>query len=212
MQSNRQSTIGNRQFVVFEGGEGSGKSTAAAVVAERLRVAGREVVLTREPGGTRAGELVRGLLHENLAPWAEAFAFLVARAQVVAEVIRPALQRGAVVICDRYEASFFAYQGDARGLDLAALRAANAAATDGLSPALTVWLDVDPAVGLARKHGEDEAIRTGLETLEFHRRVRAGYEAQMTASAAGSWVRIDATLSPGEVAEAAFQAVSKLLG
>jgi len=202
----------NRQFVVFEGGEGSGKSTAAAAVAERLRASGRDVVLTREPGGTRAGELVRGLLHENLAPWAEAFAFLVARAQIVAEVIQPALERGAVVICDRYEASFFAYQGFARGLDLGSLQGANAVATGGLSPALTVWLDVDPAVGLTRKHGEDEAIRTGLEAVDFHRRVRAGYGAQMASATAGSWVRIDATLSPGEVADATYQAVISFLG
>jgi dTMP kinase len=211
MQINRQSTIDNRQFVVFEGGEGSGKSTAAAAVAESLRASGREVVLTREPGGTRAGELVRGLLHENLAPWAEAFAFLAARAQIVSEVIWPALERGAVVICDRYEASFFAYQGYARALDRAVLRGANAAATGGLAPALTVWLDIDPAVGLARKHGEDEAIRTGLEAVEFHRRVRAGYAVQMEAAAAGSWVRIDATLPPGEVAEGALGAVLRLL-
>lgn len=207
MQPNRRSAIDNRQFVVFEGGEGSGKSTAAAAVAERLRAAGRDVVLTREPGGTRAGELVRGLLHEDLAPWAEAFAFLVARAQIVSEVIQPGLERGAAVICDRYEASFFAYQGYARGLDMEALRAANAAATGGLSPALTVWLDVDPALGLARKHGEDEAIRTGLEAVEFHRRVRAGYEAQI----AESWVRIDASLPPAEVADRAFAAVTLLL-
>ena len=100
-----------QRFIVFEGGEGSGKSTAALTVAARLRADGVEVVHTREPGGTAAGEAVRGLLHLELAPWAEAFAFLVARSQVVAEVIRPALERGATVICDRYEASFLAYQG-----------------------------------------------------------------------------------------------------
>ena len=124
----------NQRFIVFEGGEGSGKSTAAATVAELLRADGLEVVHTREPGGTPAGELVRELLHLELAPWAEAFAFLAARAQVVSEVIEPALARGAVVICDRYEASFLAYQGFGRGLDLGALRQANATATGGLSP------------------------------------------------------------------------------
>lgn len=197
--------------MVFEGGEGSGKSTATAAVAGRLRGEGREIVLVREPGGTRAGELVRGLLHEELAPWAEAFAFLVARAQVVAEVIRPALERGAIVICDRFEASFFAYQGFARGLDLVALRSANVAATGGLSPALTVWLDIDPAIGLRRKLGEAEAIRTGLQSVEFHRRVRDGYAAQMDAAPAGSWVRIDATLAPEDVAARAFEAVRAAL-
>lgn len=201
----------NRKFIVFEGGEGSGKSTAAAAVAERLRASRPEVVLTREPGGTRAGELVRGLLHEDLAPWAEAFAFLVARAQVVAQVIRPALQRGAIVICDRYEASFFAYQGFARGLDFDKLVQSNAAATGGLSPGLTVWLDIEPAAGLARKHGETEAIRTGLEALEFHARVRESYRAQMDAAPDGSWAVVDASLPAEVVAERAFASVQAWL-
>lgn len=196
---------------MFEGGEGSGKSTAAAAVAERLRASGHEVVLTREPGGTRAGDLVRELLHEHLAPWAEAFAFLVARAQIVSEVIRPALQRGALVICDRYEASFFAYQGFARGLDFDKLVQSNAAATAGLSPGLTVWLDIDPAIGLARKHGEEEAIRTGLEAVEFHTRVRESYRAQMDAAPDGSWAVIDASLPAEVVAGRAFAAVEAWL-
>lgn len=196
---------------MFEGGEGLGKSTAAAAVAERLRASGHEVVLTREPGGTRAGELVRALLHEDLAPWAEAFAFLVARAQIVSEVIRPALQRGALVICDRYEASFFAYQGFARGLDFDKLVQSNAAATAGLSPGLTVWLDIDPAIGLARKHGEEEAIRTGLEAVEFHTRVRESYRAQMDAAPDGSWAVIDASLPAEVVAGRAFAAVEAWL-
>ena len=211
MYRNRQPSIDNRQFIVFEGGEGSGKSTAAEAVAGRLRASGRDVVLTREPGGTRAGELVRGLLHEQLAPWAEAFAFLVARAQIVAEVIRPALERDALVICDRFEASFFAYQGFARGLDFDKLVQSNAAATGGLSPGLTVWLDIDPAAGLARKLGEHEAIRTGLETLDFHTKVRESYRAQMEAAPHGSWVIIDAALPPGDVAGRAVAAVEHWL-
>lgn len=181
-------------FIVFEGGEGAGKSTVAALAANALTEAGRDVVLTREPGGTRVGEHVRGLLHEQLTPWAEAFAFLAARAQLVSEVIRPGLERGAVVLCDRFEASTFAYQGSARGLDLARLREMNHVATGGLHPALTIWLDVDPAVGLARKLGEVEAIVTGREALAFHQRVRAGYLAQFEAAKPGTWLRIDATL------------------
>ncbi len=201
----------NRNFIVFEGGEGSGKSTAAATVAERLRASGIEVVLTREPGGTRAGEFVRSLLHEHLAPWAEAFAFLLARAQIVEEVIRPALERGAVVICDRYEASFFAYQGFARGLDFDQLVQANAAATGGLSAGLTVWLDIDPALGLSRKLSETEAIRTGLEALEFHALVRESYRAQMDAAPDGRWAIIDASLPPEQVAADALAAVQHWL-
>ena len=201
----------NQRFIVFEGGEGSGKSTASATVAELLRVEDVDVVHTREPGGTAAGEAVRGLLHLELAPWAEAFAFLVARAQVVHEVIRPALERGAVVICDRFEASFLAYQGFGRGLDLAALKQANATATGGLSPGLTVWLDLDPAAGLARKRGEAEAIRIGQEALEFHARVRLGYASLMAQASQGSWVKLDASREPAAVAGNALAAVKRAL-
>lgn len=202
----------NQRFIVFEGGEGSGKSTASAAVAQRLRDQGLDVVSTREPGGTAAGEAVRGLLHLELAPWAEAFAFLLARAQVVHEVIQPALERGAVVICDRYEASFLAYQGYGRGLNLEALRQANATATGGLTPSLTVWLDLDPATGLARKRGEAEAIRIGLQTLEFHERVHEGYAALMANAPEGWWVRVDASSSARAVIDAAFAAVTAALG
>jgi dTMP kinase len=197
------------RFIVFEGGEGSGKSTAAAAFAERLRAGGAHVVLTREPGGTPAGEQVRALLHLELTPWAEAFAFLAARAQIVAEVIQPALARGATVVCDRYEASFFAYQGFARGLDMDALRAANEHASGGFHPHLTVYLDIDPATGLQRKLGEAEAIRTGTEALDFHRRVREGYLAQMQSAAPGTWARIDATQPLDAVAAAVWAAAGR---
>lgn len=194
------------RFIVFEGGEGSGKSTVSAAVAERLRAAGVSVVQTREPGGTPAGELVRGLLHERLTPWAELFAFLVARAQLVEEVIRPALERGETVVCDRFAPSTFAYQVHARGLDEAQVRAANLIATAGLEPDLVVYLDIDPEAGLRRKHGETEAIRTGLEGLAFHRKVREGYLRQATADPA-RWVVIDAALPPAEVANRAWAAI-----
>lgn len=195
------------RFIVFEGGEGSGKSTASAAVAGRLRAAGITVVHTREPGGTRAGELVRGLLHEELTPWAELFAFLVARAQLVEEVIRPALACGETVICDRFAPSTFAYQVHARGLDEEKVRTANSIATGGLEPDLVVYLDIDPEVGLRRKHGETEAIRTGLEGLAFHRKVREGYLAQAAADPA-RWLVVDGTLPPGEVLARVWAAVN----
>lgn len=195
------------RFIVFEGGEGSGKSTASAAVAGRLRAAGVTVVHTREPGGTRAGELVRGLLHEELTPWAELFAFLVARAQLVEEVIRPALACGETVICDRFAPSTFAYQVHARGLDEEKVRTANSIATGGLEPDLVVYLDIDPEVGLRRKHGETEAIRTGLEGLAFHRKVREGYLAQAAADPA-RWLVVDGTLPPGEVVARVWAAVN----
>jgi dTMP kinase len=195
------------RFVVFEGCEGSGKSTAAAAVVERLRSAGVDVLHTREPGGTAAGEQVRALLHLPLAPWAELFAYLVARAQLVSEVIQPALDRGATVICDRFSPSTIAYQAHARGLDEAQVHAADAIARSGLEPDLVVYLDIDPAIGLARKHDEAEAIRTGLEGLEFHRRVRESYLAQAAAAPPGRWLVIDASQPPAAVAEAAWAVV-----
>jgi dTMP kinase len=197
-------------FVVLEGGEGAGKSTLAAALAPRIEATGRELVLTREPGGTPAGELVRGLLHEPLQPWAETFAFLVARAQLVAEVIRPALARGAVVLCDRFAGSTFAYQGYGRGLDLDDLRRANTLATGGLEPDLVLYLDLPPATGLARKHGEAEAIRTGLEGLAFHERVHEGFRAQAAADP-HRWLTLDATQPPDDVASAAWAALEPRL-
>lgn len=196
-------------FVAFEGGEGSGKSTAAQAVAEKLRGDGHEVVLCREPGGTDAGEEVRRLLHLDLTPRAELFAFLVARAEIVERVIRPALSRGDIVICDRFEGSTYAYQGYGRGLPLASLRSVNAFATAGLSPELTLWLKIDPAAGLARKLGEVEAIRTGLETLAFHTRVFEGYSE--FAATDKSWRTIDATLPVEDVAREAYQKVNDML-
>ena len=194
-------------FIVFEGGEGSGKSTVAAEIVSRLEEADLRVVHTREPGGTVVGEKVRRLLHERLSPWGEVFAFLLARAQLVEEVIEPALASGAIVICDRYEASTFAYQGYGRGLPLDALRDANANATGGLSPNLTVFLDIEPSVGLARKHGEGEAVATGREALAFHERVRAGYLRMLDGARPGSWHRVDAQQELAAVFEEAHAAV-----
>lgn len=203
-------TEGRGRFIVLEGGEGAGKSTLSGALVARLREAGLDAIAVREPGGTAAGEKVRELLHLELQPWAETFAFLVARAQLVSEVIRPALERGATVVCDRYYPSTLAYQGYARGLGLDQLRAANALATGGLEPDLVVFLDIDPEVGLRRKHGEIEAIRTGLEGLAFHQRVREGYLALMAEPGPGKWLRLDATLPADEIAEAAWAAVRNL--
>lgn len=198
-------------LIVFEGGEGSGKSTAAAATFAWLQKHGRETLLVREPGETAAGEQLRLLLRSRLAPWAEAFAFLAARAQLVHEILKPALGRGAIVVCDRFEASTFAYQGYGRGLDLAGLRAANEHATGGVHPALTVYLDVPPETGLARKRGEAEVVQTGREGLAFHERVREGYLALARDAPAGAWVTIDATRSATAVALGAREAVRRHL-
>lgn len=196
------------RFIVLEGGEGAGKTTLAAALSQRIRESGRELVAVREPGATAAGEHVRQLLSLELTPWAETFAFLLARAQLVHEVIHPALDRGAVVLCDRFSPSTLAYQGYARGLDVPELRRADAHATGGLAPGLVIFLDIDPELGLRRKHGDEDAIRTGLEDVAFHRLVRAGYLAQMDDAPHGQWLRIDAALPPESVVDLAWEAIA----
>ena len=164
-------------LVTLEGGEGSGKSTQAEALAARLREREYGVVLTREPAGTPLGGIVKEILQQGTALTAEAetFLFQAARAQHVTEVIRPALERGDVVICDRYTDSTLAYQGYGRGLSLDHLRAVNHIATGGLPPHFTLLLDVPPETGLARKDHERLTDSIGSESLEFHQRVRAGF-------------------------------------
>ena len=165
-------------FITFEGGEGSGKSTQIARLARRLQAAGLKVRVLREPGGTRVGEAVRALLldpeHAGLDSTAELLLYEASRAQLVAEVIEPALAAGEVVLCDRFYDSTTAYQGHARGLDLARIRELNTVASLGIVPDRTVVLDIDPDAGVTR------ATRNGADRLEgesaaFHRAVRAGF-------------------------------------
>lgn len=162
-------------FVSFEGIDGSGKSTQARLLAERLRARDREVVLTREPGGTPLGEAIRDLLLHagDVAPWAEAALFAASRAQHVEEVIRPALERGAVVVCDRYLDSSVAYQGGARGLGVDDVLQLNLAAVGGLLPDATLLLLVDPAVAAARRTGSPDRIER--EDAGFHERIDRAY-------------------------------------
>ena len=163
-------------FIAFEGGEGAGKSTQEALLAGSLRLAGRSVVRTREPGGTPAGEAIRHVLlspdFDGLDARAEALLFAAARGEHVAHVVRPALERGDVVICDRYLDSSVAYQGVGRDLGLDRVRDLSLWATGGLLPDLTVLLDVDPIVGLARFAGRD---RLEAESIDYHRAVRQGF-------------------------------------
>jgi dTMP kinase len=155
-------------FVTFEGLDGSGKSTQAEVLRKHLEESGREVVATREPGGTKLGEQIRELLlgGTDISPWAEAALFAAARAELVAEVIRPALQRGADVVCDRYLDSSLAYQGIARGLGVERVLALNMDAIRGLLPDVTFLLLIDPAEA-ANRSGEasDRIEREGAEFL-----------------------------------------------
>jgi dTMP kinase len=162
-------------FVSFEGIDGSGKSTQARLLAEALRAEGREVVLTREPGGTEAGEAIRELLLAggSISPWTETALFAAARAQLVHEVVEPALARGAHVVCDRFLDSSLAYQGIARGLGVETVLELNRLVTGGLLPDRTILLLLDPATGLRRSAGEPDRIER--EGLAFQARVGDAY-------------------------------------
>lgn len=168
-------------FITLEGPEGAGKTVLARRLAEALTLSGHVVRLTREPGGTPLGERVRDLLLERssgdlaIDARADALLFNAARAQLVAEVIRPALEAGEVVLCARFADSTLAYQGYGAGLPIDELRAIADVATGGLVPNLTVLLDVDPEVGLRRKApGARNRFEASFD-LDFHRRVRAGF-------------------------------------
>ncbi len=187
-------------FVTFEGVDGSGKSTQARLLVEALRAEGRDVVATREPGGTELGERVRDLLlHGNgLSPWAEATLFAAARAQLVEEVIRPALARGADVVCDRYLDSSLAYQGIGRELGVDRVLELNLVATGGLLPDRTFLLDL-PVDEAARRRGGD-SDRLEAEGSEFAERVGIAYR-ELAAAFPRRIVRVDATRPPEEQAE-----------
>jgi dTMP kinase len=193
-------------FITFEGGEGSGKSTQARLLAERLKDAGQAVVLTREPGGTPGAEAVRSLLvtgdPDRWSPWAEACLVNAARADHVARIIRPALARGDWVICDRFVDSTRAYQGAGKGLDDAALCRLHADVTGDLWPDFTVIMDIDVGEGLrragARHDGED---RFEAHARDFHNRI-AAFFAALPVNAPDRCQRFDARLPVDDLATA----------
>lgn len=190
-------------FITFEGPEGSGKSTHIPDVAEFLRAAGYDVLTTREPGGTSIGDQIREVLmsmkNQELQPRTEILLFLAARAQLVEEVIKPALQDGKIILCDRYGDSTLAYQGYGHGLDLDILRSMLDFATAGLKPDLTILLDIDVSEGLKRKRNKDEWNRMDAFEVSFHDRVRLGYYALMEAEP-DRWQVID-TARPREIVQ-----------
>ena len=200
-------------FITLEGGEGSGKSTQAQDLKELLEAKGFTVTLTREPAGCPLGRRVRELLSDpslKLDPRSELFLFEAARAQHVAEVIRPALERGDIVICDRFSDSSVAYQGYGRGLSLDDVRLANRIATRGLVPDLTVFLNVPVETGLGRKAGEDAPDRIGQEQAPFHERARQGYLA-MAAQEPNRFLVRDGTLAPEEITRTIWRRLEPLL-
>jgi dTMP kinase len=196
-------------FVVLEGGEGVGKSTQVEVLAEALRAAGREVVVTYEPGATKAGAQMRAvLLHADtpIEPTAELLLMLADRAQHVGEVVRPALERGAVVVCDRYTPSTLAYQGVGRALGVEHVEGLSAIAAGGLEPDVVIVLDLPDDVAESRvSAARDRMERAGAE---FHRRVRAAYR---DLAAERGWIVVDASGTPEAVAARVLAAVELFL-
>lgn len=168
-------------FLTFEGGEGAGKTTQIARLAKAFEATGRRVIVTREPGGSNIANRIRSLIldpkMEGLVPLAELFLYEASRAQHVSDVVRPALAQGHVVICDRYVDSSVVYQGVARGLDGALVKRLNDMATGGLYPDITLFLDLDPRIGLARVGTRGILDRMEKEALSFHQKVRAGFKA-----------------------------------
>ncbi len=202
-------TNGAGRFFVLEGGEGVGKSTQVGLLAAALGARGREVVVTFEPGDTRAGAELRAvLLHADspVAPRAELLMMLADRAQHVAEVIRPAVGRGAVVVCDRYSPSTLAYQGVARGLGVEEIERLSAWAAAGIEPDVVVVLDLPDEVAETRVSAtRDRFERAGAD---FHARVRDAYR---TLAPARGWVIVDAAGTPSEVAARVLSAVSHIV-
>jgi len=201
-------------FITLEGPEGSGKSSQLPDLAEFLRGQGWDVLTTREPGGTPIGDQIRQILmrldNQELHPRTEILLFLASRAQLVEQVIKPALREGKLVLSDRFGDSTLAYQGYGHGIDLATLRAMLAFATDNLKPDLTLLLDVDVEIGLQRKRKEDEWNRLDAYELAFHQRVRDGYH-ELCRQEPERWRVIDA-MQPKEAVQIALrQAVLQFL-
>lgn len=198
-------------FIVFEGGEGSGKSTQAKALRNQLRKLNFPVVLTHEPGGTLLGNKLRRWLKwgRGVTLQSELLLFLACRSQVVARVIRPALEKGHIVICDRFDASTFAYQGFGRGIDIDFIENLNSFVTDGLQPDLIVLLDLEAEKGMERKRMRLDCFER--EEFIFHRKVRAGY-LQLAAADPERWLVIDASLPEQKVREIIWERVRQLIG
>ena len=206
------------KFITFEGPEGGGKSTHIRLLAERLRAEGRTVLVTREPGGTPLAEKIRGLVREELddppVTRSEVLLFLAARAQVVSQVIRPALARGEWVLCDRFADSTFAYQGYGRGIDVGLLRNFNDFATEGLVPDLTILLDVPLEVSRSRLAARQAATATAADRIEqagtmFHRRLREGF-LELAQAEPKRFAVIDSSGGVEQVATAVAAAVGRM--
>ncbi len=200
-------------FITFEGVEGCGKSTQSRLLYRRLGKLAIATLLIHEPGTTSLGERISRLLKwakdYNISPLSELLLFNASRAQLLEEVIRPALKEGKIVICDRYADSSTAYQGYGRGLDLATVKMINQIATHRLKPDLTIWLDVPVTGGLARKKDEIPD-RFHKEEISFHKCVREGY-VKLAEADPKRWLIVDGTLNKDKIAGIIWDKVSKLL-
>ncbi|MBM3207237.1 MAG: dTMP kinase [Chlamydiae bacterium] len=202
-------------FITFEGGDGAGKSTLIETIHQYLEKTGRSVLKTRAPGGTRVGEIIRSLLltktETPLSDRGELFLFLADRAQHVQEIIKPALDKGCIVLCDRYNDSTVAYQGTARGFDPDWTRSLCNFATHDLQPDLTLYLDIDPKVGLSRvlRLGNDKD-RIESEGLAFHEKIRKAFH-KIAKQDSERFKIIDASLSTAEVFEHALAKINYVL-
>jgi len=212
--SEAQTPAARGMFITIEGPDGGGKTTQAMSIAARMTAAGTTVHLTREPGGTWLGERIRDVLLDRTGvgapadPLTDALLFNAARRQLVEEVIRPALEAGTTVICARFADSTLAYQGYGAGVSLAALRALADIATSGLTPDLTILLDLPVEAGLARK-APAEVTRFEAEfDLEFHRRVRDGF-LTLARDEPDRFVVVDATASVADVSVAIADAIDQ---
>jgi dTMP kinase len=200
-------------FITFEGGEGAGKTTLIDSIAQELTSEGYSVLKTREPGGTKLGEEIRNILlqhKEPLAPYTELSLFLASRAQHVAEVIGPALEAGKVVLCDRFNDSSVAYQGAARGLGMEKVRTFCEFICQGINPQLTIYLNLDPEIGMARVAKARKKDRIEAETLMFHKRIQEAYIA-IHRSEQARFRLINAELSPERVFQEAMKLIDPLI-
>jgi dTMP kinase len=200
-------------FITFEGGEGSGKSLQTRALYRKLNRLAIPAVLIHEPGSTALGEKLTRLLKwargTSISPMTELMLFNASRAQLLDEVVRPALKAGKIVICDRYTDSTIAYQGYGRHIDIETIRKVNSQATGTLKPDLTVLLDISPEAGFARKTGQ-EPDRFEKEDRAFHRRVRAGY-LKLAEEEPRRWLVIDASLAKEKIKQMIWQKVSSLI-
>ena len=203
-------------FITFEGGEGSGKTTAIKRIIAELESRGYEVILTREPGGTPIGEEIRNVILDKantaMDPRTEALLYAASRRQHLVEKIIPALKEGKIVLCDRYLDSSLAYQGGARGLGIEEILKVNLYATEGFEPDLTFLFDIDPKVGLARiaANAGREVNRLDVEKLDFHYKVRESFH-KVAEMFPKRFRIIDASQRPDEVFNDTFKEIEEAL-